>query len=59
MIEDGSCIFPHTIQEHKKNIHEKLMEQCFPEGTFQWQMWTHSHIAVKFLFLSCQINGNI
>jgi hypothetical protein len=25
------------------------MEQCFPEGTFRWQNWTHSHIQVNYL----------
>ncbi|XP_045193477.2 L-fucose kinase-like [Mercenaria mercenaria] len=44
MIEDGSCIFPHTIQEHKRNIQDRLLQQCFPEGMFQWQNWTHSHV---------------
>lgn len=44
MIEDGNCLFPHTITEHRRNIQDRLMEQCFPEGIFHWNSLTHSHV---------------
>ncbi|XP_052816143.1 L-fucose kinase-like [Mya arenaria] len=44
MLEEGTCVFPRTIQEHKRNILERSMETCFPEGQLIWNNITHSHI---------------
>ncbi|KAL4234744.1 hypothetical protein ACF0H5_006386 [Mactra antiquata] len=44
MLEDGTCIYPHNIQEHKKNLIERLMEPCFREGVYQWNNLTHAHV---------------
>ena len=46
LIENGSCLYPYTVQEHKRNIQQKLMEPCLPPGTLVWNNITHSHIQV-------------
>lgn len=47
MIEEGSCVYPYTVQEHKKNILERQVAECFAEGKLHWSNVTHSHIKVS------------
>ncbi|XP_052231243.1 L-fucose kinase-like isoform X2 [Dreissena polymorpha] len=44
MIEEGTCLFPYTVQEHKRNILDRMMESCFRQTDLRWSNIVHSHI---------------
>ena len=46
MIEMGSCVYPQTIQEHRKFIIDRPFQECFPDTVLQWSNIVHSHIKV-------------
>ncbi|KAH3769393.1 hypothetical protein DPMN_170660 [Dreissena polymorpha] len=47
MIEEGTCLFPYTVQEHKRNILDRMMESFFRQTDLQWSNIVHSHIKIK------------
>ena len=46
VLEEGSCVFPYTVQEHRRNILDRSQAVCFPDNTLTWAHTVHSHIKV-------------
>ena len=56
LIDSGSCLYPYTIQEHRRNVQQRFMEPCLPPGSLVWNIITHSHIQVLILLYEYYIH---